>query len=299
MDDKLDAIAIAICTYRRPEQLARTLKCMASQMQTVANRVELIVVDNDPHKSAYAVAREAAAIYLPEEATGIAHARNRALTYVTESTTRFASLIFFDDDQTPRSGWLRAFVRAMDIDPTCVWTGPVRPTLDFDVPEWAAEGWPWSRPEYSDTQVVNTVGNGNVLIPLSLLRESQVAYATEFTSMGEDTDFFWNLRSSGYQVRYAASAIADEDVPPTRRTLEWASERAYNSALAWTMIVHRRERRPRVRIAMAICKKIAALAGAIFVGRGTSVRRARRLCDRKALRGLLEGFTGTNDGRRR
>lgn len=218
-------LTIAICTFRRPDRLARLLATLAEQRAEARGQtVDVLVVDNDPDRSARGPAEEYGATYAAESRPGVAYARNAALRLVPAEAD---ALVFFDDDQLPDPGWLAALVACHIDDPTSLWSGPVQGETFPDPPAWARDYWPWRRAEQVDGASLAAAGAGNLLIPRRVLDRSDCGFlAEEFPRVGEDTELTSRLVGAGVSLRYAARAGAHEDVPVDRRTVSWVLDRA-------------------------------------------------------------------------
>lgn len=278
-------VVVATCTYARPEQLRRTLAALGEQTAAVDVRTLLLVVDNDPSGSARPVAESAGATYVDEPRRGVGNARNRALAFVRERGERVVALVFFDDDQVPAPGWYDAFLRAHARWPDAILSGPVQPRLDFDVPAWAAGGWPWRRPDRPDGTRVPMTGDGNVLLPAAVLARPECRYAATFAQgMGQDTELFTRLRRAGADIRHVAGAAAQEDVTPDRRELGWVVDRARRAADAWASVTREEHPWGRARVALAVGAR--AWRSARPPRRGDAAAGARQQVARAELRTL-------------
>ena len=106
-DPKSDHISVCICTFKRPEMLAKALEGVISQVTVSEFSYEVVVVDNDSRRSAEDTVRrfqstnELKIIYDCEPEQNIALARNRA---IQNATGNF--IAFMDDDEFPITTWL-------------------------------------------------------------------------------------------------------------------------------------------------------------------------------------------------
>jgi GT2 family glycosyltransferase len=116
-------VTAAVCTRDRPEQLARALQSLVSQVPAPE---EILVVDNAPAGDAARAlvrSRFPTVRYLPEPIPGLDFARNRALREATQEV-----VAFLDDDAVAAPGWAEALRRAFESDPrVAVCTGRVEP----------------------------------------------------------------------------------------------------------------------------------------------------------------------------
>ena len=112
-------LAIVVLTYlrtARPRPAAAAARASRSRSVGHDDFGAILVVDNDPAGSAADVVASTASPlvrYVHEPATGIAHARNRAL----DETVDDELLIFIDDDERPMDGWLAAMLRRLRAAP--------------------------------------------------------------------------------------------------------------------------------------------------------------------------------------
>jgi succinoglycan biosynthesis protein ExoM len=217
MTDRMH-ISVCVCTYRRPELLARLLEGLAHQETHGRFTYSVVVVDNDRTASARAVVEDAVTrcpvpiVYRVETAQGIAHARNRA---VQSATGDFVA--FIDDDERPIATWLLLLFE------TCVARGadgalgPVKPSFDTEPPGWITRGRFFERADYPTGFVIagDQGRTGNVLLRRHLFRDGEPAFRVEFVT-GEDQDFFRRRIAEGRMFVWCSEAVAYETVPPAR-----------------------------------------------------------------------------------
>ncbi len=108
-------LAVCALTYRRPEGLARLLDGLAGlAFSGEPPELRIIIVDNDPDRSARAFCDERARSfpwpleYRHEPTPGIAPARNAAL----EAARGADWIAFIDDDEVPEQAWLDSLIQA-------------------------------------------------------------------------------------------------------------------------------------------------------------------------------------------
>ena len=119
-------LTVAVLTYLRNAYLAELLPALVEQAGPAAGRarVRILVVDNDPAGGAERTVGEAAGaarpdgaaptdtapeiVYVHEPEPGIVAGRNRAL----DESAHEHLLVFIDDDELPRPGWLAALLDA-------------------------------------------------------------------------------------------------------------------------------------------------------------------------------------------
>jgi glycosyltransferase involved in cell wall biosynthesis len=109
-------VTVAVCTYNRAARLPELVRALRAQTPSVPFRV--LVVDNNSSDDTPAVLARLAAepgprLDVVREATqGIVPARNRAI----EESFGSDYLLFMDDDELPRPGWVQAGVDALRQD---------------------------------------------------------------------------------------------------------------------------------------------------------------------------------------
>ena len=105
-------VTVVIPTYDRPERL---LPCVESVLRQSYPHLEVVVVDNAPHRPPTAVAERFAddprVRFLTQPVPGTSAARNRGL-----EAARGEMVAFLDDDVVADRGWLEAVVRSFLAD---------------------------------------------------------------------------------------------------------------------------------------------------------------------------------------
>jgi succinoglycan biosynthesis protein ExoM len=211
-------ISVCICTYQRPDLLARLCEELRKQATDDLFTFSIIVVDNDQAQSAKAVATAFAASssinirYCVEPQQNIALARNKA---VENADGDFVA--FIDDDEFPTRQWLLTLFktcREYDVDGVL---GPVKPHFRDDVPRWVVKGGFYDRPSYRTGLVIDGKKGrtGNVLLKKKIFTAGEQPFRPEFRT-GEDQDFFRRMIDKGHVFIWCDEAMAYEDVPPVR-----------------------------------------------------------------------------------
>ena len=232
----IPALTVCVCTFHRLQFLAKLLRSLATQ-SVAADRIEIVVVDNDPAGSADAVVRQfsqehpdAAIRYVVEGKPGVSHARNRA---VAES--RAGMLAFIDDDEVASPEWLERLLLAAVQFKADVVLGPTRVTLDAGLPDWLHQLNDRSHLDdlLTGQEVPRGVGGaGNALIRRSALG---VRVARPFDPRlthtgGEDGELFNWMRDQGALVVWSAEAVCWESLGPERLTIGFYVRRSLTFA---------------------------------------------------------------------
>src|SRR5437763_5069266 len=217
-------VTVAVPTYRR-SSLTRTLTGLAAQQPGFD--FEVVVVDNDPERSAESTVRAhtgsiaADVRYVTEQRSGASYARNAAI-----AAARAPVIAWCDDDVVPQPGWLEALVAPI-LSGRAEGTGG-RVILDPDVP----------RPRWFDE-----VGIGGYITHFHLADEeyelgprefvvtANAAYATDWLRPvggfdpalgamatinfgGQDIKLSRAVPAAGGRIRYVPSAVVVHELPP-------------------------------------------------------------------------------------
>jgi len=229
-----DRIAIAVLTYKRPEELRGLIPELAAQVTAAGRDFDVMVVDNDPGSSAHDVVASFADLgvrYVHEPAPGIAHGRNRAL----DESRQARLLIFIDDDERPRPGWLEALLATYERTGAAGVTGPVYPDYEGEPDPWLVAAGIFIRKEYPDGTEMPAAGTGNLLLDLDQVRALGLRFDDRFgMTGGSDTLFTRSLVKAGRRIVYAADAGVFDKVPASRMTRAWGRQRYFRVGNTWS-----------------------------------------------------------------
>jgi len=222
-------ISVCICTYRRPELLAKLLNALKDQDSGGLFTYSVVVVDNDHIGSAreivHSVIRESSILigYHIEPEQNIALARNRA---VINADGEF--IAFIDDDEFPSKSWLMNLYKSRDEFCADGVLGPVVPSYEGNPPEWVVQGKFYERPSHRTGEVLNWTNTrtGNVLLRRAIFSIEDSMFRPEFGSGGEDRDFFRRMIAKGMRFVWCAEAPVYEAVPAERCTRSFMLRRA-------------------------------------------------------------------------
>lgn len=239
-------LAVGICTYKRPEGLAKSLDYLERQTIWPQVRFSVVVVNNDGTDPAVAKVVDdfstrsgIAATYLIEREPGISAARNAVFDEIDRQGISLVAML--DDDEFPAPVWLEALVLKHLETGAAVVGGPVAPVF----PEAFAHMY-----KYQSFWSVNKMNlNGKVFVfctcnfLLDMSRLSAMArplFDEAFgISGGGDTVFFRRLFFAGLDMAWSEEAQVMEDVPPSRSTLDWMKTRIYrkgNHSVHWERV---------------------------------------------------------------
>ena len=225
-------VAIAVLAYRRPGDLAAALPLILEQARELngdpdaAADVDVLVIDNDPALTAKPVVDSLASglvRYVAEPVPGISAGRNRALD---ENADRDL-LVYLDDDERPRPGWLTALVRTWRETGATAVMGRVVSEFDGALDPWVAAGSFFTRRSMTTGTPIEVAAAGNLLIDLQQVRELGVRFHDDFgLAGGEDTLFSRQLVAAGGRIVWCEESVATDRVPAERATRAWVLRRA-------------------------------------------------------------------------
>jgi len=279
-------VGICIATYKRPQllrQLLEGISALTFQKMPVPE-IRVIVVDNDPERSAKETVRGAQSpwqtTYAVEPRRGIAQARNRTIREAGDAEF----VAFIDDDEIPAASWLDELLSAQAASGADVVSGRVIPCFGAGIPEWVKTGAFFEKPAPAASKGATHFTTANLLVR-SAVFACVPAFDERFAlTGGEDTQFFLRVRAAGFAVTASGTAIVHEFIPPSRGNLSWLLRRAFQAGNSWVLCEASVDGRLSTR-AMRICKACARmLEGAVaaclslFFGRVAFARALGTLC---------------------
>jgi succinoglycan biosynthesis protein ExoM len=268
----LDRILVAVITYKRPGDLRRLLDSLGALHTDLTWRI--VVVDNDPERSAEQVAREhpLRPTYAVESTPGIAAARNRCLDLMEPADNAIA---FLDDDEAVSSTWLDELVDCAVRYNADVVAGPVLSILPDEAPDWLRKGGYLQRRLRSTGDTSGLPATNNVLIRRALLeRYPDVRFDGSFSvTGGSDTDFFSRLITPDVRMVWCRTAVVHEYVQTERVTFRWLVARFTRAGEVHGRVRLRSESRIRLAVEAIGCCAIAVAAAPVTA---LVLRRERR-----------------------
>ncbi|MBC3935363.1 glycosyltransferase family 2 protein [Undibacterium sp. CY7W] len=228
-------ISICICTFRRPQLLARLLN--AIRMQDIQDvTLQIIVVDNDPAHSAQSELQKQLTLfggrlmYIHLPVSNISLARNAAI-----DAAHGEWICMVDDDEYPRSSWLRELKSAQLSYQADVVFAPVLPEYDASTPDWVRRGGYFERRRLPNGTVIDhhDARSGNVLVRRSVLlaqAQNGAVFDPAFgRTGGEDSVLFRRLDMAGAKMIWCDDAPVFESVPAERATRKWLLQRSFRT----------------------------------------------------------------------
>lgn len=228
------SVAVCICTYRRPAMLGALLARLVDAASKAAElaRVGIVVVDDDPDRSAERVASCAeqhfalGVRYVHAGAQNIAIARNLAMQKGIETASLVA---FIDDDCLPSEDWLHELVKIFGIGGADIVTGVCLDHFTQQCPQWLQRAPYFDRPLTEPDGTIVTSGYiKNILIASDAILRADLKFRPDFgRTGGEDEMFLIDARRAGLKNRRAAHAFVTEQVPAQRLTFQYQLRRRF------------------------------------------------------------------------
>ncbi|HYI93653.1 MAG TPA: glycosyltransferase [Bryobacteraceae bacterium] len=288
---KVPHISVCVCTYKRPDLLARLLNCLATQETQDLFNYSAVIVDNDQSRSAQPVVSRFAAesdipvTYIVEPQQNIALARNRAV-----ANAQGDFIAFIDDDEFPIAVWLLTLFQICTDRGVDGVLGPVMPHFDEEPPRWVINGKFHERATYPTGLVIDwrKGRTGNVLLRRLVFEGSIQPFKPEFRT-GEDQEFFHRAIDKGFVFIWCNEAVAYEVVPPIRWRRSFMLRRAL---LRGAMEPQTPDFGPRdvAKSAIAVAVYTAALPFAFVAGQDKFMHLLVRICDHLGKLSVVIGF---------
>lgn len=233
-------ISVCVPTFRRPRELERLLKSLVLTVHRPAP-IEIVVCDNDLHRSAQAIVAAAAAsadvpvVYQHEPVQNISRARNRLA-----AGARGDWIAFIDDDELPASEWLCELWRVATTPGTDGAKGPVQRKLPAAAPAWlhALTYGGAFLPPAGTPLPPRRMSGGNIMVRrtrlLGVCGDAGPFDETFGLRGGEDILTYGRMILRGAVIRAAPAAPVGEVWPPERCSTRWMLQRAYRSGQLWS-----------------------------------------------------------------
>jgi succinoglycan biosynthesis protein ExoM len=276
-------VSVCVCTFRRPDMLARLLVRLAEVAHDARDvaEVAVVVIDDDVSRSAEPVAtaatgRFARGLQYHVSASGnISVARNAALDLGCRSSEWLA---LTDDDCMPETGWLRELITVQRRYGAELVTGTCMDTLVAGAPDWLGdEPFLESASGTPDGAEIQMGYIKNTLLAADAIRRHRLRFDPAFGGTGgEDAIFFYTAHEYPIDHRHAARAVVVEEVPLERSTLAYQLRRRfwYGNTEALTSLARRRTSRLRMAASGAklALSGLVRPVGSLWQPRGPQLR---------------------------
>jgi len=235
-------VTVAVPTFRRPHDLRAGLPMLLQHAREVSADpsgryvVDVLVVDNDPGRSAEALVAELGAPqlrYAAEPTPGIAAVRNRALDEAGSARL----LAFIDDDERPEPGWLARLVETWETTGAAVVSGRILADYAGELDPWIRAGDFFVRRSMPTGTPIDVAAAGNLLLDLDQVRAVGVRFESPLgMGAGEDTVFSRTLVNAGARMVWCNESAAVDFVPLERMTRTWVLTRAWSHGNATVLV---------------------------------------------------------------
>lgn len=229
-------VLVAVTTFRRTELLPTLVDAIHGAARASGERMRIAVVDNDPDRSAAAVAGALGVDYVSEPVPGIAAARQAAL-----DAARDGELVaMVDDDVVPQPGWLDALVDVWLAQRPAVVMGYVEYVWPDGTDPWIVAGGFMRRRRRVTGQRLDALATGNVLIDAPQVRRLGAAFDTTLgLAGGEDMLFGRSILAAGGSIVASADSVVRDEVPAARTTREFVRRRTVSQGQMRTRLLTR------------------------------------------------------------
>ena len=272
-------VSISVVTYRRPQSLSELLPLLQREMRDLPEdlsarfELDIVVVDNDVAETARTVCELHDDVpYVTEARPGISAARNRALSVAAASRV----IVFIDDDERPRPGWLGSLLQLWITTRAAAISGPVVPVFPGVLDSWIAEGGFNARSHQAGLRTgdqIRSAATNNLLLDMRLVRSLGLRFDEDYgLTGGEDTMFTRSLHRSGGVLLWCAEAVVEDVVPLERMTRSYVLRRTYNLSNATTAVelaIADSAERPRLLLRTAVLSVVRVVAGSVRACWGT------------------------------
>jgi succinoglycan biosynthesis protein ExoM len=233
LDSKaMEQIAVCVCTYRRPLQLARLLKALVEMARPADTR--FVIVNNDGCEPEtenlvrdFQNACRAPVTYVVETEPGLSAARNAV--FKAARGAGISTVALLDDDEWPSGSWLTKLIDMRRETGAAVVGGPVCPVFEAGKAPSVKYQSLWSVQKGRLRELAHVYCTCNCLIDLgavAFLGDEPFSSAFRFTG-GEDVVFFRRLHAAGMKMAWAEEAVVFEEISGERATFGWLRRRWY------------------------------------------------------------------------
>jgi succinoglycan biosynthesis protein ExoM len=291
-------VSVCVATYRRREGLERLFTSLSALELPEGITLEIVVVDNDPERSAEAFLRDWRGPHplraLNDPRPNLSHVRNRAV-----EAARGTWVAFVDDDEVVDPGWLAGYLNRLGHEDGDGWFGPVITVMEPGGTPWIDPERFFQRPRHASgtPASLSDVRTGNAFVRRDWVVKHR--FDPDYGAPGdaaEDRELFGRLLAAGARLYWCDEAIVSEFVTADRRSMRWLTHRGLIGGRLTARIAKRQGGRwvalgTGARALMAFVALLLALPVSAIAGRATAVRVWFRLCIQA---GRLQELAGLN-----
>ncbi|MEX3007056.1 glycosyltransferase family 2 protein [Hoeflea sp. TYP-13] len=247
LDTEAADIVVTVPTFRRPQQLAQTLRSISDQR---FDRPYCVVVmeNDDEHLHGALAAREFLAgdrlpgLVIVAHQRGNCHAYNAGWRTVRETFSNYNAIAVMDDDEEADPCWLRDLCRAADHFGADIVGAPQVPIFESERTDRLEEHPVFAPPYLHSGRVPILYSSGNVLIGRQVLESMPMPYLDPVFNFigGGDSDFYSRANEHGFLFAWCATAPVFEAIPDRRTSGSWLTARSRREGAISAMIENRR-----------------------------------------------------------
>lgn len=267
IDKKTAHIHAVVCipTFRRPNELKRTLQSLVSQQTNFD--FAIVVVDNDgvDPTGSKAAQEYLAEVNLPhtvvvEHRQGNCFAINTAFDAALEIYPSAEFVLMIDDDESADRGWLAQMVGTATDKKADIVGGPVHRVFPIDTAKAISEHSLFGSLGGETRQVDVIHGSGNCLLRRSVFGSlERPTFDLRFNFLGGgDMEFFTRCRSAGLKFWWCDEAKITEYVTPDRVSGSWLMQRSIRTGCI-NFMIDRVRANSALDLALIFAKNFASL----------------------------------------
>lgn len=235
-------VAVCIPTYNRPLMLEKLILSVINLDRSLVKEFNIIVVDNDVHKTAEKVVNElqekfydiAKLHYHNYNKKGLANVRNELFKKALEYQPDFIASI--DDDEFVTSNWLNELLLAIVSNSGDIAVGPCIPVFEHNVSQYI-DYW-FKDSDLVNYQIIDFFRGGSFIISTNFLVDKEMKFDQRFNTTGAEDSFFGvTAIKKGAKIYWAGKAIAYETIEKKRASLKWLIKRKFRTAITYTYIL--------------------------------------------------------------
>lgn len=255
----VDFVLVSLCTCKRPLMLGEALLSVNTLKIPANVKVEVLVVDNDENESAREKVQELSPkVKLPihysvEKTRGISYARNKILE--TAIKLNASHILCFDDDEILDENCLVEHVNFYNnCEKVYISSGPAYNKFVGEYPKYITDSIVFKQSTSKETGAVRKkCATNNVFFPVSLAKDYNLRFSTEYVFMGgEDGDFFGRASKLGFTIVWNKEAIVYELVTKSRANLDYILKKAYYNGYSSSLLKLKNPKKEKKRILYAI-----------------------------------------------
>lgn len=237
---KTNYISVCICTYKRPQLLKKLLANLEKQITDGLIRFTVVIVDNDPDKSAETTVKKIKnesqlniEFYrVPERSISLA--RNKC---ITEADGKY--IVFIDDDEFPTKIWLQQLLDTIVNYAADGVLGPVEPFYDEEIPDWLRKSNLLKRDRFHTGYIIRNskyTRTGNVIFNRNIFNNMEAPFDPKYGRIGGgDVEFFQRMIERGKKFVWCEEAVVYENIEPKRRKKIYYIKRAFTRGVTNSM----------------------------------------------------------------